>query len=469
MGEYEALLAMEEGIFNVGLLRFHNVYGPSSDYSNASSQAIPSLIRKAIRYPLERYIVWGSGKQYRDFVYVDDVVRALLAVKDRGMNRGVIQIGSKRPTTVGDLAVTIARIVSARRNASIEVEFDVCKPEGDRGRIAGGDKAKTVLGWEAKVSLEQGLEKTIGWMEHLLEKRAPSALVILIGQARGSEYAWKSMLHHLVRPFQAHLATFFTDASEQTLLQQHSQYSWSIPEADDWGMYFDKAAGLCIHDDAGASDWRSLCDVGGIYMGGVKSCDGHAASAGILLAFRWLVAQKLLSLNLLNHYDYFILSRADFLYLCDHKALVKFDRDGGYVPSGEEYGGYTDRHLVGSAELFFRMINVTQQLVCDVDRFRNVLMQNHPNVNLETAQKLVWENLSIPIRQFDRSFFTVKLPDDPTRWSQGSDDEVISQFDGLKVKYVDEFHQASKHCGMNDPELLRAKMEKIQAMIQDGK
>lgn len=180
MGEYEAQLAMEKDVFNVGLLRFHNVYGPLSDYSNTSSQAIPSLIRKAISYPTERYIVWGSGNQYRDFVYISDVVRALLAVKDHGMNCGVIQIGSRQPTTISELAFRIARIVGEQKNRSIELEFDFCKPEGDQGRIAGGDRAQTLLNWDAKVSLEDGLRMTVAWMENVLEyineRRIPLSL-----------------------------------------------------------------------------------------------------------------------------------------------------------------------------------------------------------------------------------------------------------------------------------------------------
>lgn len=165
MGEYAAELAMEPGVFNVGLLRFHNVYGPFSDYSRQSSQAIPSLIRKALEYPSEPYIVWGSGSQYRDFVFVDDIVRALLLVRHTGMNKGVIQLGSKHATTILNLATEVGEIVGERTKQDIPIEFDVSQPEGDRGRIAGGNRAEQILGWKPTVSLRQGLETTIDWME----------------------------------------------------------------------------------------------------------------------------------------------------------------------------------------------------------------------------------------------------------------------------------------------------------------
>jgi nucleoside-diphosphate-sugar epimerase len=135
MGEYEAELATEPGVFNIGLLRFCNVYGPFSDYSMVSGQAIPSLVRKALAYPGEPYIVWGTGNQYRDFVFVDDIVEALLLVKDKGLNKGVIQFGSKHATTVRDLATEIADIVGKRAGHTIPIEFDTCQPEGEAENV----------------------------------------------------------------------------------------------------------------------------------------------------------------------------------------------------------------------------------------------------------------------------------------------------------------------------------------------
>lgn len=71
MGEYEAELAHRSGKINVGLLRLHNVYGPGTPYIERA-QALPALCRKAIRG--EPYQVYGSGLQYRDFLYIDDVM-----------------------------------------------------------------------------------------------------------------------------------------------------------------------------------------------------------------------------------------------------------------------------------------------------------------------------------------------------------------------------------------------------------
>jgi GDP-D-mannose 3',5'-epimerase len=227
MGEYEAELAMEPGVFNVGLLRFHNVYGPYSDYSLKSSQAIPSLIRKALLYPSEPYIVWGSGSQYRDFVFVDDIVEALLLVKDNGMNKGVIQLGSKHATTIIDLAKGIGDIIGKSTGQEIPIKFDTCQPEGDRGRIAAGERAEQILGWKPRVPLRRGLELTVDWMK--LRGNQTTTLVIVTGQPDGRN-DWRHLLKHLARSCNTHLAILYTDAFPQTMLQQHAQYNWKVPE-----------------------------------------------------------------------------------------------------------------------------------------------------------------------------------------------------------------------------------------------
>ena len=192
-----------------------------------------------------------------------------------------------------------------------------------------------------------------------------------------------------------------------------------------------------------------LCDLKYQFLGGIKGCD-QPASAGILLAFRWLVAQKILALNLWKQYDYFVFTRADHLYLCPHFPLEELDAGRGYVPFGEEYGGFTDRHLIAPSNLFFKMINITQNMVCDPDHYTKVLAVAHPELNLEQTQRLIWNDLSLPVYQFPRQFFTVKLPTDPTRWSQGDMNENIPSDTGLLVKYGRELTAAMEYCKWND-------------------
>jgi len=161
MGEYEAELIGKNNKINIGLLRLHNVYGPGVLYDIKTSQVLPSLVRKAILFPKEDFIIWGSGNQYRDFIYVDDVINALLLLLKKGMNQGLIQIGSEKAVTIHDAAKTILKI----SNKDINIKYDNTKPEGDRGRIAVCDRAKKILGWKPEVDFVEGIKKMYEWIE----------------------------------------------------------------------------------------------------------------------------------------------------------------------------------------------------------------------------------------------------------------------------------------------------------------
>jgi hypothetical protein len=279
--------------------------------------------------------------------------------------------------------------------------------------------------------------------------KQPRVLVIVIGQARGSSYAWNSLYKYLLAPYQADLATFFTESSPVTVLQRMARFNWVVPEFTDWAAVMTQVERRCGVD----SSWHALCRGGDQWLGGatVPGCI-HDGSAGILLAFRWLVQQKLMQHNLLDQYDYMVLSRADELYLCDHVPFTEMDTHSVWLPFGEEYDGYSDRHLVATPTVFMRALNITTELVCNWQAYSDTL-RAWDHVNLERLQKQVWEQTGVPVRQYRRSMFTVKTPEDPTRWGKGTN-LVEGQEFGLLIKYPDEMVRAKEHCQTTMQEVL---------------
>jgi len=164
MGEYECELAQKSDDIEIGILRLHNVYGPPCEISPEKSQVIPALCRKAINYPNEEFIIWGSGEQKRAFLYVDDVIDAITRTLNVGMNKGVIQIGPSESTSI----TNIAKKIISYANKGIEIKCDLSRPEGDKDRTADWSKAKKILGWEPKTSLDEGLNKTYEWVYNYL-------------------------------------------------------------------------------------------------------------------------------------------------------------------------------------------------------------------------------------------------------------------------------------------------------------
>ena len=165
MGEYECELAQKEGAIEIGILRLHNVYGPPCEMSTEKSQVIPALCRKAIKYPEEEFVVWGSGNQRRAFLYVDDAVDAIVAARDKSMGKGVIQIGPSESHSIAEIAEKIVNI----SGKDIEISYDNSKPEGDMDRTADWSKAEKILRWCPKVLIHDGLRSTYEWSKKTLD------------------------------------------------------------------------------------------------------------------------------------------------------------------------------------------------------------------------------------------------------------------------------------------------------------
>lgn len=158
----------------VSVLVLHNVYGAPSDFDSATGQVIPSLVRKAVRWPEEPFVVWGSGDQGRAFVHVDDVVDALVLARQYGFGNGPIQIGPDVCTPIRDIAEAVVRV----SGKPIKIQYDDSKPEGDRGRCADYSKAKAVLGWERGLTWSQALQVSIGGLKGVSSRAVSGSATI---------------------------------------------------------------------------------------------------------------------------------------------------------------------------------------------------------------------------------------------------------------------------------------------------
>jgi GDP-D-mannose 3',5'-epimerase len=166
MGEYEALLMERETGIPVAVVVLHNVYGAPCDVDERTSQVIPALVRKAICFPSEPFVVWGSGNQGRAFVYITDVINGLVSAMQRGLGQGPIQLGPDKCTSIQEVAETVVRI----SGKDIEILFDRSRPEGDGGRCADFAKARELLGWAPRVRLDVGLADVYRWVHGQLHK-----------------------------------------------------------------------------------------------------------------------------------------------------------------------------------------------------------------------------------------------------------------------------------------------------------
>jgi UDP-glucose 4-epimerase len=142
-------------------LRFANVYGPRQD-AGLEGGVVSIFLERLNRG--EQTTIFGDGRHSRDFVYVDDVVAALLATV--GRSGGPYNVGSGEETTVAELHAAAAKAagVDAEPRLAEARLGDVLRSALDTSRI------ERELGWRPQVSLEDGLARTQQW----LQKEAPT-------------------------------------------------------------------------------------------------------------------------------------------------------------------------------------------------------------------------------------------------------------------------------------------------------
>jgi GDP-D-mannose 3', 5'-epimerase len=150
----------------IGIARIFNCYGENL-HLGEHTHAIPDLIRKAIGYPADDFIVWGNGQQSRDFLYVSDCVDALLELeKKAGHPPLIVNVGSGRPVTVASIAENIVRI----SGKNMPIVYDISRPVGPVSRTADISQTKARLDWEPRVSFYEGLSRTYRWVASRLNK-----------------------------------------------------------------------------------------------------------------------------------------------------------------------------------------------------------------------------------------------------------------------------------------------------------
>lgn len=148
----------EHGWDAVRMVRFSNVYGPYDDFDKRTAHVIPALIQRVANgeNPLK---VAGDGSATRDFIYVEDAVEGMLAAMGKAPACMPINIGSGKGYTIKEVVETIANFMEERPT----IQWDTSRPTGDQIRILATERAKEILGFETRTSLEEGIKKTLDW------------------------------------------------------------------------------------------------------------------------------------------------------------------------------------------------------------------------------------------------------------------------------------------------------------------
>jgi len=141
-----------------------NLYGPGDNYHPENSHVIPALLRRFHEAKVKQIAgvaIWGSGKPFREFLYVDDMASASVHVMNLPKSvydehttpmQSHINVGFGSDVTIAQLAHTVGKVVGYQG----EITFDATKPDGAPRKLMDSSRLNA-LGWHAKVDLEAGL------------------------------------------------------------------------------------------------------------------------------------------------------------------------------------------------------------------------------------------------------------------------------------------------------------------------
>ncbi|TMB11100.1 MAG: SDR family oxidoreductase [Deltaproteobacteria bacterium] len=144
----------------VRLARIFNTYGPRMRADDG--RVVPTFVAQALRG--EDFTVFGDGTQTRSFCYVDDLVAGLLALLAKGDSQPV-NLGNPREMTLIELAETTRKVVGGGGRVRSVRPLPENDPKQRRPDIT---RARTLLGWEPKVELEEGLKPTVAYFRREL-------------------------------------------------------------------------------------------------------------------------------------------------------------------------------------------------------------------------------------------------------------------------------------------------------------
>ena len=143
-----------------------NLYGYFDNFDLETSHVLPAMLRKFHKAKLNNTPVklWGSGTPMREFLFVDDMAKAVVFALENELPEYLYNIGSGKDITIKELAVIIQKVTGHQG----EIIWDTEKPDGTPRKLMDVSKMAT-LGWEYSTELKEGIEKTYSWFLENIE------------------------------------------------------------------------------------------------------------------------------------------------------------------------------------------------------------------------------------------------------------------------------------------------------------
>jgi nucleoside-diphosphate-sugar epimerase len=142
--------------------RYHNVYGPHGTWEGGREKAPAAICRKvleAMHSGTNTIEIWGTGRQTRSFMYIDDCIQGTLSIAASDIIEP-INLGSSELVTINQLVDIVEQIAGVKLTRN----YNLDAPKGVNGRNSDNTRIRAHLGWEPSTTLRDGMERTYRWI-----------------------------------------------------------------------------------------------------------------------------------------------------------------------------------------------------------------------------------------------------------------------------------------------------------------
>jgi len=218
-------------------------------------------------------------------------------------------------------------------------------------------------------------------------------LVCILGQTRAQDITWTNFNKYILKNLNADLALCVAEKkTANNQMYKNANYIWKYKDLDDYSKYFDDAQKILLKSQGlnNKPNWKKLIKIKHFWLARIKGTSKiknnrgiYSSGTGALLIYnRWFLLQKIIKLKLIDKYDRFIITRSDFLWNIHHPKMENLNSKYIWIPDGEKYGGYTDRHAILSKDNLYDYLNLIEPILLDPEKLYN-LMKSKNNWNLE--------------------------------------------------------------------------------------
>ena len=254
----------------------------------------------------------------------------------------------------------------------------------------------------------------------IVKNKKIKTLVCILGQTRAQDITWKNFNKYVLKSLNADLALCVAEKkSYKNQMYKNAKFIWKYKDTKDYSKHFNNAQKILIKSKNlnEKPNWKKLIKIKHFWLARIKGTSKiknnkgiYSGGTGALLIYnRWFLLQKILKNKLLKKYDRFIITRSDFVWNIHHPRMENLSPEYIWIPNGEKYGGYTDRHAVLSKKNLYDYLNLIEPILLKPEELYEI-MKSKNNWNLERYIKLYLKlkGYSQKVRLFPYLMYSVR-------------------------------------------------------------